>query len=160
MFFGKRRGNSTDWSIRIFHCRHFWFFCRYKKLRNTVTKCRSQWPRGLRRGSAAARLLGLRVRIAPGAWMSVVSVLCCAVDISASGRSLVQRSPTECGVSESDREASILRRPWPTGSCCTMKRKALTVCWGEYWELRDSKQSEAEQNNSHVLSVVWSNHLG
>ena len=34
-------------------------------------KCRSQWPRGLRRGSAAARLLGLWVRIPPGSWMSV-----------------------------------------------------------------------------------------
>jgi hypothetical protein len=32
---------------------------------------RSQWPRGLRRGSAAARFLGLWVRIQPGAWMSV-----------------------------------------------------------------------------------------
>jgi hypothetical protein len=33
----------------------------------------NQWPRGLRRGSAAACLLGLRVRIPPGTWMSV----CC-----------------------------------------------------------------------------------
>ena len=37
---------------------------------------RSQWPSGLRRGSAAVRLLGLRVRTPPGAWMSVVSVVC------------------------------------------------------------------------------------
>jgi len=28
--------------------------------------CQSQWPRGPRRGSADARLLGLRVRISPG----------------------------------------------------------------------------------------------
>ena len=34
---------------------------------------RYQWPRGLRRGSVAACLVGLRVRIMPGAWMSVVS---------------------------------------------------------------------------------------
>ena len=27
--------------------------------------------------------------------------------------SLVQRSPTDCGVSECDREASIMRSPWP-----------------------------------------------
>ena len=47
--------------------------------------------------------------------LSVVSVVCCQVEVSASGRSLVQRSLTECGVSEYDREASILRRPWPTG---------------------------------------------
>jgi hypothetical protein len=44
---------------------------------------RSQWPRGLRRGSAAARLLRLRVWIPPGVWMSV-SCECCVV----SGRGL------------------------------------------------------------------------
>jgi hypothetical protein len=31
--------------------------------------CRFQWPRDLRRGSAAARLLGLRAGIPLGAWM-------------------------------------------------------------------------------------------
>jgi hypothetical protein len=50
--------------------------------------------------------------------LSVVSVVCCQVEVSASGWSLVQRSPTECGVSECDREASIMRKPWPTGGCC------------------------------------------
>jgi ABC-type Fe3+-siderophore transport system permease subunit len=39
-----------------------------------LTMCRSQWLRVIRRGSAAARLLGLRVRILPEAWMTVVSV--------------------------------------------------------------------------------------
>jgi hypothetical protein len=39
---------------------------------------RFRWSRGLRRGSAAARLLGLRVRIMPGAWM-YVSCECCVV---------------------------------------------------------------------------------
>jgi hypothetical protein len=34
--------------------------------------------------------------------LSVVSVVCCQVEVSATGRSLVQRSPTECGVSECD----------------------------------------------------------
>jgi hypothetical protein len=34
---------------------------------------RSQWPRGLRGESAAARLLGLWVRISLGIWMSVMS---------------------------------------------------------------------------------------
>jgi hypothetical protein len=38
--------------------------------------CRSRWPRGLRRGSAAAGLLGLRVRIPPRAWMSVCCECC------------------------------------------------------------------------------------
>jgi hypothetical protein len=31
--------------------------------------------------------------------LSVVSVVCCQVEVSATGQSLVQRSPTECGVS-------------------------------------------------------------
>jgi hypothetical protein len=35
---------------------------------------------------------------------SVVSVVCCQVEVSASGRSLVHRSPTDYGVSECDRE--------------------------------------------------------
>ena len=38
----------------------------------------TQWPRGLRRGSAAARLLGLRVLIPPVAWTSV-SYACCVL---------------------------------------------------------------------------------
>ena len=37
---------------------------------------RSQWPRGLRRRSAAARLLRLWVRIPPGAWMFVCCDCC------------------------------------------------------------------------------------
>jgi len=60
------------------------------------TECQkggSQWPRG--RGSEAARL---RVRIPPVEWMSVVSVVCSPVEVSATGRSLVQRSPTDCTV--------------------------------------------------------------
>ena len=40
------------------------------------TTGRSQWPRGLRRRSAAARLLRWWVRIPPGAWMSVCCECC------------------------------------------------------------------------------------
>ena len=38
--------------------------------------CRSQWPRGLRRWSAAARLLRSWVQIPPGAWMFVCCECC------------------------------------------------------------------------------------
>jgi len=41
-----------------------------------ITSRRSQWRRGLRRRSTAARLLGLLVRIPPGAWMSVCCECC------------------------------------------------------------------------------------
>ena len=89
---------------------------------------RSQWSRGLRRVSAAARFLGLLVRIPPRAWTFVVNVVCCQVEVSVSGLSLVQRSPTECGVSECDRESSTMMRSWSTGGCCaTVKRKTRPV---------------------------------
>jgi hypothetical protein len=53
----------------------------------------------------------------------LVSVVCCQVEVSASGCSLVQRSPTECGVSECDREASIMRRPSSPRGCRAMGEK-------------------------------------
>jgi hypothetical protein len=43
-----------------------------------------------------------------------VSDVCCQVEASATGRSLVRRSSTEYGVSECDREASKMRRPEST----------------------------------------------
>jgi hypothetical protein len=46
--------------------------------------------------------------------LALVSVVCFQVEIS---ESLVPRSPTECGVSECDRAASTLRRPWLTSGC-------------------------------------------
>jgi hypothetical protein len=50
---------------------------------------------------AAACFLGLRVLIPLGyGYLSEVSVVCCQVEVSASGWSLIQRIRTECGVSE------------------------------------------------------------
>jgi hypothetical protein len=49
-------------------------------------RSRSHWPRGLRHGSAAACLLGVRVRISPRCGcLSVVNVVCCQVEGSAWG---------------------------------------------------------------------------
>jgi hypothetical protein len=41
-------------------------------------------------------LLGLRVRIPPREWVSVSCALCFQVEASATGRSIVQRTPAEC----------------------------------------------------------------
>ena len=41
--------------------------------------------------------------------MSLLSVACCQVEVSATGRSLVQTIPTDCGVSECDIETSTMR---------------------------------------------------
>jgi hypothetical protein len=56
--------------------------------------------RGIRRRSTAARLLRSWVRIPPGyGCLSVVCVVRCQVEVSATGWSLVQRSTTDCGAS-------------------------------------------------------------
>ena len=45
-----------------------------------------------------------------------------------SGRGLcVGLSSTDCGVSECDREASKMRKPWPTGGCRAMTKKLLVL---------------------------------
>ena len=59
---------------------------------------RSEWLRGLRCGSATVRLIWLRIRNPLGAWLYLGSVAWCQVEVSASGWSIVQRSPTECSV--------------------------------------------------------------
>ena len=52
-------------------------------VQHTVTYCGSQWPRGLRRRSAAARLLRSWLRIPPEGHgcLSVVSVVCCQLEV-------------------------------------------------------------------------------
>jgi hypothetical protein len=51
-----------------------------------------------------------------------VCVLRSRVDVSATGRLLVQRSRTECGVSECDLETSSMRRPKSEQGCRAMKK--------------------------------------
>ena len=60
---------------------------------NKLCSCRSQWPRGLSRGSAGACFLELQVRIPLASWMSlslgsvvrcqveVCSVVCCQLEV-------------------------------------------------------------------------------
>jgi hypothetical protein len=54
--------------------------------------------------------------------MSVVSVLCCQLEVNVSGRTLIQRNPTGRGVSEYDRVSSIMRMRWHTRGCCVMEK--------------------------------------
>ena len=65
----------------------------------------SQWPRDLRRGSAAARLLGLWVRISPGAWM-FVSCECSVLLGRGLCVGLITHPEEWCVQLECDREAS------------------------------------------------------
>jgi len=97
----------------------------------TSFSCRSQWPRGLRRRSAAARLLRSWVRILPGAWMFVCCE-CCVL----SGRGLwdelitrPEKSYRLWCVVVCDLETSRMRRPWPTlGRSATEKKSPSVGC--------------------------------
>ena len=79
-------------------------FHTFRALRCTM--CQFRWPRGHKHGSTVACLLGARFRIPLGTWLSVFRECCVLSEVSASGWSLVERSPTECVcvcVSECDR---------------------------------------------------------
>jgi hypothetical protein len=54
--------------------------------------------------------------------MSVVSFVCCQVEVSVTSWSLVQRSPTDCDAL-CDLETSWMRRPCPTGGCHTKNKQ-------------------------------------
>jgi hypothetical protein len=111
-----------DWDTGCCSCRILLHLANYLTQIIFVSRWaskRSQWPRGLRRGFAAARLLGSRVRIPPGVWLSV----CCECCLLSCKRLCdwpsihPEESYRVCCVPECDREASIMRRPWPTGGC-------------------------------------------
>jgi hypothetical protein len=105
------------------------------------TQSLAQWPRGLRRRSADARLLRLWVRLAPGAWMSVCCKLC-----ALSGRGLFDELITRPEeyyrlwfVVVCVTEISWMRRLWPTGGLSRQKQteqtnKAVLDC-GHKWNL-------------------------
>ena len=91
-------------------------------------KLSSWWPSGPGRGSAAARLLKLRVRIQPGAWMSV-SCECCV----SYGRGFCYGSITRpqqyyrmwC-VLVCDLKTSKIRQLWSALSCCASEDEKET----------------------------------
>ena len=107
------------------------------ELYRVTVLCRSQWPRGLRRGSAAARLLRLWVRIPPGAWMSVCCECCVCCQVEVSATSCITR-PEEsyrlwcvvvCGL-----ETSRMRSPWSAlGRSATKKIVFMQLCFGITW---------------------------
>ena len=70
--------------------------------------------------------MGLQVRITPRGMvisLSLTSIPGSQVDVSESGRSLVQRSSNKCGVSECDRESSTMKRFLSNRICCVMGGK-------------------------------------
>ena len=96
------------------------------KTAHHLNENRSQWPSGLRRRSAAARLLGLWVRIPPGAW-TFVCCECCVLLGRGLGDELITRPE---GVLP-----TVMRRcVWstnlaiPNHLCLRLNRRCITGC--------------------------------
>ena len=62
---------------------------------------------------ASSHLRTVTASSKPGC-LSLVRAVCGQIELSATGRSFVQRSPIKCGVSEYDLETSTMKRPRPT----------------------------------------------
>ena len=133
------------------------FILLYVYVKIKVEGSRSQWPRGLRCWSAAARQLRSWVRIPPGAWMFV----CCECRVL-SGRGLCDElitCPEEsyrlwCVV-VCDLETSWMRRPWPTG---LLRQKQTTKVEGKVnpgrpWGFQEI-ESPRFQDSWHV-HLIW-----
>ena len=120
----------------------------------TAFSCRSQWPRGLRRRSAAARLLRSWVRILPGAWMFVCCV-CCVLSGRGLCDDLITRPEESCQlwwVVVCDLETSIMRRPWPALGCsATGKKKQLSL------KTLYTKHLLWQRQRPELYSVEWQN---
>ena len=122
---------------------------------------RSQWPRGLRRRYAAARLLRSWVRIQPEACMFVCCE-CCVL----SGRGLCDELITRpeesyrlCYVVVCDLETSIMRRPWPA-LCRSATRKAkicphLQNTRTNLWHFVASTSMRHRQSKNCLQISVW-----
>ena len=113
-----------------------------------IAVSRFHWLHGLRLRSAAVRLLELWAR------MSVCCECCvlwCQVEVSATGSSLVRRSPTECGVSGCDREALVTRRPWSTTGYGAIQKKNSGLKIIKYVSIICS----IKQNSTVILENTW-----
>jgi hypothetical protein len=104
--------------------------CEFVKPVSSVALCRlqeeiflyvatSHWPSGLRRGSAAARVLGLRVRIPPGALVYVSSECCVSSDRGLCLRLITrpEESYRLWCIILCDLETSSMGRLWPASGC-------------------------------------------
>ena len=112
------------------------------------TMSRSQWPRGLRRRSSAARLLRLWVRIQPESWMFV----CCEYCVL-SGRGLFDGLINR--PEESYRMWRVVVRDQETSK--TRRLKATTGLWkynhNGLWRQED-KQTYDTMNRQLLITVI------
>ena len=83
--------------------------------------------------------------------LSLVIVVCYRVEVFASGWSLVRRIPSDCGLSECDREASIMR-PWTTRGLLRCGKENYTYILGCLWLTADIHRQNWLQFHLDVYS--------
>ena len=123
----------------------------------TSTGSRSQWPRGLRRRSAACWPSEIVVSNPTGGHWMFVCCECCVL----SGRGLCDElitRPEESyrlwWVVVCDLETSRMRRPWPTlGRSATETKKCVKVCMS--WNKRNNRNNMHGSTIKIVNPVAW-----
>ena len=122
--------------------------------------CRSQWPRDLRRGSTAARLLRSWVPISPGVWMSVCCD-CCVLSGRVLCDGLITRQEESyrlwCVV-VCDLETSWMRRPWPALGCSATGKKHIIIINKLKGKFCLRSMSNKFQRNVYESYVYWTVH--
>jgi hypothetical protein len=122
---------------RPFRCGLWWTKCRWDRFYSQDFRfCRSQWPHGLRRRSAAERLLGSWVRIPLRAW----------VFVSCTAFMLPRRGLCDGPIPLPEE----FYRLWCVSECDQVKIKTLDTYCGSVDEERTTKQ-----NFHFLLSVLF-----
>ena len=85
-----------------------------------LCKCRSWWPARSKAWVCGRSFAGIVGSNSAGGMDVCPLRVLCVVRSSESGWSFIQRSLTGCGVSECDREASIMRTTWIVRGCSGM----------------------------------------
>ena len=114
---------------------YYYYYYYYCYFTTTIPAYRSQWPRSLRRRSAAARLLRLWVRIPPRAWMSFCCECCVLSDIGLCDELITRPKESYrlcCVGCVWYRKPREWRVPGPLGAVAPKKKKVpylLVICW-------------------------------
>jgi hypothetical protein len=140
-YFPHYNTNGTIFGKKVIEHKMSIFIFSRTSTRNISHPSRSPWPRGLRRGSASARLMRLWVEIPPVAWLFVCCERC-VLSGRGFGFGLIIRPKDSyrlwCVVA-CDLETSRRRRPWPLLGHNATKKNLIP-----------------RRNERDIINVYWS----
>ena len=89
-----------------------------------------------------------------------INVVCCQAFVSSTSRSLVQRNPAECAVSECDREISTMRRTWSCKVFCAIEKENFWPSQTQTllsFEMSEITRPSSISQNTWILSTTTAN---